>query len=183
MNPIVSFALAEGPWQNYYILLGTAAATLIGLMVVAVTFGASLVTPETVTTARAFLDPPFTHFTQTLVTAALLLMPSVGPVLLGTLLSSIGALRAAALFKIAAHMRLAHRRAGDIELSDWVTGIVIPAICYLVLIATGAAFVAKYEVAFSMLAGVTLVVLLGGIYGAWEMMLWMALARAQKKER
>jgi hypothetical protein len=183
MNPIASFALAEGPWQNFYMLLGTAAATLIGLMVVAVTFGANLVTPETAPTARAFLDPPFTHFTQTLVTAALLLMPSMGPVLLGALLASIGVLRTAALFRIVAHMRLAHERAGDIELSDWITGVVIPALCYLALIATGGAFAAKYEFSFPLLAGVTLVVLLSGIYGAWEMMLWMALARSQKKER
>jgi hypothetical protein len=181
MNPIVSFALAEGPWQNFYLLLGTAAATLIGLMVVAVTFGSNLVTPETAATARSFLDPPFTHFTQTLVTSALLLMPSMGPVLLGILLASIGALRAAALVKIASHMRLAHQRAGDIELSDWISGIVIPAICYLVLIATGGAFAAKYEISFAMLAGVTLVILLSGIYGAWEMMLWMALARSRKE--
>jgi hypothetical protein len=97
------------------------------------------------------------------------------------LLSSIGALRAAALFKIAGHLRLAHQRSGDIALSDWITGIVIPAICYVALIATGCAFVAKYEIAFSMLAGVTLVVLLSGIYGAWEMMLWMAIARSRKE--
>jgi hypothetical protein len=181
MNPIVSFAVAEGPWQNFYILLGTAAATLIGLMVVAVTFGANLVTPETAATARSFLDPPFTHFTQTLVTAALLLMPSMSPVLLGTLLAAIGVFRGAALFKIARHLRLAHERSGDIELSDWVSGIVIPAICYLVLIATGAAFAAKYQISFSMLAAVTLVVLLTGIYGAWEMMLWMAITHSQRK--
>jgi hypothetical protein len=149
-------------------------------MVVAVTFGANLVTPETAATARSFLDPPFTHFTQTLLTSALLLMPSMRPVLLGILVASIGALRTVALFRIVGHMRLAHERSGDIELSDWLSGVVVPALCYLVLIATGAAFVSSYEIAFTMLAGVTLVVLLSGIYGAWEMMLWMAITRSRK---
>jgi hypothetical protein len=107
-------------------------------------------------------------------------MPSMGTTVLGILLASIGALRAVALIRIISHMRLAQERSGDIELSDWITGVIIPAVCYLVLGATGAAFVANYTIAFTMLAGVTLAVLLSGVYGAWEMMLWMALTRARK---
>jgi hypothetical protein len=44
MNP--SFLAAAATWQSFYLLVGAAAATLIGLMFVAVTFGSSLVTMQ-----------------------------------------------------------------------------------------------------------------------------------------
>jgi hypothetical protein len=52
-----SFGAAATAWQNFYLLVGTAAATLAGLMFIAVTFGSDLVTPETSAAARSFLDP------------------------------------------------------------------------------------------------------------------------------
>jgi hypothetical protein len=43
VNPLASGATS---WQNFYLLLGTAATTLLGLMFVAVTFGSSRVDRE-----------------------------------------------------------------------------------------------------------------------------------------
>jgi hypothetical protein len=181
MTPIPSFAAAAAAWQNFYVLAGTASATLIGLMFVAITFGASLVTPETSFSARSFLDPTFTHFVQVLLTACLITIPTMGPTVLGVLLLAISALRTSALFRVFRHMREAHRIHHDIELSDWLTGIAIPLLCYLLLAATGAAFLEGLRGAFDVLAIVTIAILLNGIYGAWELILWMALARARAK--
>ena len=178
---IPSFADAAGTWQNFYVLVGTAAATLIGLMFVAITFGASLVTRQTSESARAFLDPTFTHFVQVLLTACLVTIPTMGPTVLGVLLLAVGALRTAALFRVFRHMRAAHRTHHDIELSDWLTGIAIPLLCYLLLGATGVAFLTGYLAAFTVLAIATIASLLNGIYGAWELLLWMAVTRAQAK--
>jgi hypothetical protein len=180
MTPIPSFAAAAAGWQNFYVLVGTASATLIGLMFVAITFGASLVTAETSVSARAFLDPTFGHFVQVLLTACLITIPTIGPTVLGVLLLAIAALRTWALVKVFRHMRAAHRIHHDIELSDWLTGIAIPLLCYLLLGAAGAAFLDGYPAAHNALAIVTVVILLNGVFGAWELILWMALARARK---
>ena len=181
MPSIQSFAVAAGTWQNFYLLVGTAAATLVGLMFVAVTFGASVVKPETADTARSFLDPTFAHFVHVLFTACLMVIPSMGPKLLGALLLLVSALRTLRLRTIYRHMRAAHRRAGDIEASDWATGIAIPLICYLLLAVTGVGFVMGYAVAFELLAAVTIVTLMNGVLGAWELMVWIAITRAGAK--
>ncbi len=168
-------------WQNFYLLVGTAAATLIGLMFVAVGFGANLVSQEATASARAFLDPPFTHFVQVLLTACLLTIPTLGTTLLGVLLLVASALRLLGLVWVFRHMRAAHRKNGDLELSDWLTGAVLPLLCYLLLAATGAAFLECSAIALNGLAIVTLVTLLNGVYGAWELMVWLALVRARTK--
>src|ERR1700751_5198657 len=108
MSPTHPFGVTAATWQNFYMLAGTAAATLIGLMFVAVTFGASLVTRQTTESARAFLDPTFTHFVEVLVTACLLTIPTMSPMVLGVFLLGISVVRTTALFWVYRHMREAH---------------------------------------------------------------------------
>ncbi|HEX4403498.1 MAG TPA: hypothetical protein VH560_01640 [Polyangia bacterium] len=177
MTPISAFATAAAPWQTFYVLIGTAAATLVGLMFVAVTFGSNIIRPETSATARSFIDPTFTHFVQVLFMSCLVVVPTMRPGLFGLLLLTMSVLRFAALFRVHRHMRHAQRLHNDIELSDWISGIVVPVICYSLLGLTGARFI-EGTFAFSALAIVTIAILMLGVFGAWELMLWMALKRA-----
>jgi len=167
-------------WQNFYILTGTAAATLTGLMFVAVTFGAGLVTKETATAARAFIDPIYRHFAQILLTACLVTIPTVGCTFLGVLLALVGALRLAGLVWIFRRYLDAHRRHGDMDLSDWLSAIVLPFFVYLLLIATGAGFVLERDSALTGLAVATTALLMLGLYGAWELVMWMAVAISER---
>jgi hypothetical protein len=181
MATLPSFTAAALTWQNFYLLVGTAAATLVGLMFVAVTFGSSLVTEESSPTARAFLDPTFTHFVQILFIASLVMIPSIGPRLLGSLLLLIGVLRIASTVRVYRHMKRAQQRQNDLELSDWLSGVVFPVICHVLLGLTGFAFLENYAVAFDGLTIVTLAMLLIGVLGAWDLLVWMAIARSRTK--
>jgi hypothetical protein len=104
--------------------------------------------------------------------------PTMSSTLLGALLTVIGLLRAVALFRIHRHMTAAQRDHNDLELSDWLSGIVLPFTAFLLLLGAGVAFILGHA-AFDILALVTLVVLLNGIYGAWELMVWLALTRSR----
>lgn len=168
------------PWQNFYLLTGTAAATLIGLMFVAVTFGASLVTEESAAYARSFIDPTFGHFVHILMLACLMLVPGLRPWLLSAVLAATACVRALRLVQVVRHMREAHRRSGDIELSDWMSGIIGPLACHALLISAAAGFVLAWGVAFELLALAILLLLMIGIYSAWETLVWMVLARSRK---
>ena len=75
----------------------------------------------------------------------------------------------------------AHRKHGDIELSDWLVAIVLPLLCYVLLMATGAAFIQRYAAAFDGLAVVTLALLAIGVQSAWELFVWMALAVSERR--
>ncbi|HEY2745038.1 MAG TPA: hypothetical protein VGL86_10465 [Polyangia bacterium] len=182
MTPIHDFAVAAAPWQNFYLLLGTAAATLIGLMFVALTFGAGLMTAQAASSARAFIDPPFGHFVTVLLGACLMLVPTMTPALLGGALVIVTVLRALALVRVVRHMRAAHARYNDIELSDWLMGVVLPAILYAALIAIGAGFIAARTAAFGGLAVAVVGTLLLGVFGAWELMIWLALTRVRAND-
>ena len=182
MPTFSSFAGAALPWQNFYLLTGEAAATLVGLMFVAVTFGSSMVTEESAPLARAFLDPTLTHFVQVLFTACLLTIPNLDPRVLGAFLIVMAALRLSTTVRVYRQMRRATQRPEhDIELSDWLSGIVFPTLCYLVLAATGVAFLIRCAFAFDGLAIATLSTLVIGLYGSWEMLVWMAIVRSRKK--
>ena len=182
MPTFSSLATAVLPWQNFYVLTGEAAATLVGLMFVAVTFGSSMVTEETAPLARAFLDPTLTHFIQVLFTACMLTIPSLDPRLLGAFLVIMAAMRLLTTVRVYRHMRRAMERPQhDIELSDWLSGVVFPVLCYLLLGSTGVAFGLRWALAFDGLAIATLGTLVIGVYGAWELLVWMAIVRSRPK--
>jgi hypothetical protein len=182
MLPIQSFTVSAASWQNFYLLTGTAAATLIGLMFVAVTFGASLVTPDKTSNTRAFIDPTFYHFTQVLLTACLFVIPTMSARVFGATLVVIAVFRSGAMLGIYRRMKETHAKFADLELSDWISGVVLPVLCHALLGVSGAAFIAGYALAFEGLAVATIVMLLLGIFGAWELMLWMAFTRASRPQ-
>lgn len=175
------FAAALQGWANFWLLAGTAAATLVGLMFIAVTFGASLVSEQSEASARAFIDPTYEHFVQVLGTALVLLVPGLGPGLLGALALGFGLWRTLALVPVYRQLRAAHQRHGDLEASDWVIGVVLPAVAHLGLMGTGAAFLAGWSGALAALAAVTSLLLAVGIRSAWELFVWMALALGSKR--
>lgn len=124
-------------------------------MFVAITFGSAYVTVKNLDTARSFLDPTLMHFVQVLLTACLLVIPSMGPQLLGGVLVAFGVVRLLSLVRIYRHMKQAQADAGDIELSDWLSGIVVPFVAHLGLAGSGVAFLARQS-AFGAVAAVAL---------------------------
>jgi len=123
------------------------------------------------------------HFGQVLLTACLLVVPTIGPTFLGGALILIGAARLVGLGWVFGRYREAHRTHRDIELSDWVGGIVVPSVCHVVLIATGGAFLMREPVALTGIAVVTVSLLFVGIHGAWELVLWMAVVVGERRQQ
>jgi hypothetical protein len=173
-----SFETALASWHDFYLLIGTGAFTLIGLMFVAVTFGAHLLNEKNMETARAFLDPTVVHFVQVLVIASLALIPGIGPSLFGGLLVAVGVLSLIVLVRVHDGLRTASSQYNDLELSDWLSGFIIPLVVYLGFVGCGAAFWTGHA-AFSVLAGSTILILLNSIYSAWELILWLAIVPPQ----
>jgi hypothetical protein len=176
MTPLDSLPAALAPWQNFYMLTAGAAATLTGLMFIAVTFGSSLVTKETTASARAFLDPTVRHFVQVLLTGCILVVPTLPASVLGAVLIALCALRLGGLGWVFARYREAHRKHGDIEWSDWMSAIFLPLLCHLLVGGAGLGIFLEWPAALSCLAVATLALLVLGIYSAWETLVWMAIA-------
>lgn len=178
-----AFRALQGTWQNFYLLTGGAAATLAGLMFVAVTFGAGLVQKSSADSARAFIDPTFAQFLQVLLTGCVLVVPVLTPRVLGVLLVLAATVRTGGLFWVLRQFRRAHARHGDLELSDWLSAIVLPGLAYALLLASGVGFLAGRAEAFTGLAIVTIALLGVGVWSAWELLVWMAVANNARRDQ
>ena len=63
-------------WHDFYILVGTAGATLLGLLFVAVSLGAGYLTEKDQSGTRTFMSPVVVHFTCVFFLSAVALIPS-----------------------------------------------------------------------------------------------------------
>src|SRR6185437_1835408 len=62
-------------WHEFYVLLGTAAATLVALQFVAASLGAGYLSFDTAVATRTYMTPVIVHFTSVLIASALALVP------------------------------------------------------------------------------------------------------------
>ncbi len=69
-------ALLLDRWANFYVITSSAAATLIGLLFVVITFAAERMQPEDIAKIRLYLTPTVVYFASVLGIAALLTFPS-----------------------------------------------------------------------------------------------------------
>jgi hypothetical protein len=175
------FEAALHPWQNFYVLTGTAAATLTGLMFLAVTFGSGLVTKENASSSRAFVDPIFFHFVHAFLIACTMSVPTMTAPVLGWLLVGMAAFRLFFLFRIFGTLRKVHRIQGDLEMADWLMNIGLPLVSYALLFVTAAGFLGGRAEAFNGVAIFSIVLIVLGMLSTWELMVWMAVQVNESK--
>ena len=65
------------PWHDFYVFLGTAAATLIGAMFVVASIGGGFLTHDRSPEIRAFLTPTVVHLATILLACAVMLVPGL----------------------------------------------------------------------------------------------------------
>src|SRR5262245_63022980 len=75
-------------WHEFYLLLGTAAATLLALLFVAVSLGTGYLSDKDQRGPRTFMSPVVIHFTSVFFISAVCLVPSHGPILFAVLIGA-----------------------------------------------------------------------------------------------
>ena len=162
-------------WTNFFLTTAAVGTQLIGLLFVVVTIGSSLLNSQSVAGIRAFLTPTLTCFSGVLLQALVVLVPlairlakgsHAGPERLGE--PCLSPLRnpfsAQARFRRAQRCRLDRHNA-------------FPVIADASLICGGAGLIAEIPFAAYAIAGATTLLLISGIYGAWDLTLWMVTNR------
>jgi hypothetical protein len=162
-------------WQNFHELIGTAAATLVGLMFVAASVGSGVFTEERQTGLRTFLSPTVVAFSVVL-EAALIGLAPVPPRFCAILLGGTG------LLGILYSWRVWTRMVQDgisqrIDFEDRVWYTAAPALAYLLFAGTGLLFVVRPDDAPPCHAIAQGLLLLAGIRNAWDMTTWIVLRR------
>jgi hypothetical protein len=159
-------------WHDFFLLLGTASATLVGLMFIAVSIGASIFKEENRPALEVFLGPTVVHFAAALVVCVLAVIPSHNWLSLAGLAAFVGC--AGFLYSARIWFRLARSRY-DIDYLDRFFYTVLPAIAYLVVLFAAALLYRQSEWGLDAAAIGLIMLLLAGIRNAWDMMTWIAL--------
>ena len=161
-------------WRNFYALLGTAAATLMGLMFVVVSLGPQQIAAHTATGVQAFVTPTVVYFATVLVVAALMAIPGVPAPILGAFLAlgSLGGL--GYMCSTGAHSQWRH---ANLDRLDWLWYVGLPIFSYLFILGAAVEIGLRNPLGLDGVAGADLLLLVIGIRNAWDLVLWVVQQR------
>jgi hypothetical protein len=163
-------------WHEFYLLIGTAGATLTGLLFVLVSLGARTVAERVSTGVRAFLSPNAVHFCATLIVAAVLIIPNVPSSIVGVFLF-LGAL---GLLGYLAHTKVHRRwRENKLPVVDWIWYVGLPILSYVLLLVSSVAMLLGRLWSMYGIAVGLIFLLVIGIRNSWDLVIFMA-RREQK---
>ena len=168
-----SLAELVDDWHDFDLLIGTAAATLVGLMFVAASIGASIFTEKNRAAMEAFISPTLVHFTTVLVIAVLAVVPTHEWVTLAGLLALVGL--AGAIYSAKLWIQLFVQRRFEVDVIDRLFYAAIPLLGYLLLLIAAFLLLRQSEAGLDLLAAAPITLLLAGIRNAWDMMLWIVI--------
>lgn len=168
-------------WQTFYVLVGTAAATLTGLMFVVVTLltGARgrAATPHSAFTV--FNTPNVWHFGAALLVAALLSVPWQALWPASLLLGLTGLVGVSYVLVVLRGMNRVVEYQPVLE--DWLFHSVLPLVSYAALIAAALLLLSQPAAALFVIAAATLLLLFIGIHNAWDNVTYIATELVQPK--
>jgi hypothetical protein len=157
-------------WHDFYILLGTASAALVALLFVAVSVGATFLSPERSTATRTFMSPVVFHYSSILILSLIALIPGHTP---ASLAISIAAVAIAGLaYTTVVLVGLA--RASITDTADRFGYGVLPLMAYLGMLAAAGLAAAELPLNAHLLAGAMLLLLAINIRNAWDLLLAFA---------
>jgi hypothetical protein len=159
-------------WQTFYLLVGSAAAVLIGLLFVALSLALGLSIRSEHANMRAFVTPAVMHFALVLFVSVFCVMPLQRSAVLGVLillLSGLGLMDAGATITYLGRQwrgRMADRQ-------DWFWRAALPLASSLALAGSGVWLIVDWGNALPWLAATALVVLAMAIRNTWGLVTWI----------
>jgi hypothetical protein len=160
-------------------MTGTAGATLIGLLFVVITLGSGLREQNIEQGIHAFLTPTLVHFGSVLSQTLIMLVPWPAVWQPGAVLCGLGAF--GLFYRIRVFVRMRAVSFVSLDAPEWTPYIVLPLLGSLCLISGGTGFVLAWPFAPFAVAIASTLLLFTGIYGAWDLTLWIVRNRPRDK--
>lgn len=160
-------------WSNFYVMIGSSAAALTGLMFVVITLVTNMErTTRSQDGVQTFSTPTVLHFAAALLIAAVLSAPwhtLVGPAVLLGLMGLYGVVY---VLRVSLRAKRLSEYVPDRE--DWIWYWILPFVAYLAILigAIGLAFVPS--AALFALAGATTLLIFIGIRNSWDVVTFLA---------
>jgi hypothetical protein len=168
-------------WESFYVIVGSSAAALTGLMFVVVTLISDLETPRSSSTFAAFGTPTIVHFCVALVVSATLSAPWHALV---TAAVPLGVYGLGGLAYTMAVMRWARRQTTyKPVLEDWLFHTVFPLAAYGAITIAAIRLPGDAEHSLFLMAGAVLALVLIGIHNAWDTVTYLAISQQEQQDR
>jgi hypothetical protein len=167
-------------WHDFYILVGTASATLVGLMFVAASIGASVFNEESRAAMEAFITPTVVHFAAVLFSCFLVTIPTQGWRSLGGLLAAGGLAGTIYCGRILVQIVIGRRF--NVDLSDRLFYALLPLLGYLLAVIAAVLLIMQSAASANLIAAALLTLLAAAIRNAWDMMLWIVIKAPTGRE-
>ena len=165
-------------WHEFYILLGTAGATLLALLFVAVSLGTGYLSSADQQGTRTFMSPVVIHFTSVFFLSAVCLVPSHGPIFFATLIGVTAVLGVAVSIVITVWVL---RTELTQYLPDYLAYGLLPVGAYLAMLAASIMIYGGHAYAFEVLASGLLLLAIVNIRNAWDLTLSMVRRHAGER--
>jgi hypothetical protein len=159
---------ALAAWHDFYVLIGTASATLLGAMFVVVSIGSGFLTGERVAATRFFLTPTVLHLTTVLLGCALTTVPALKADPLALLIGLVGVLGLAYSLLVGRGVGRHH-----VDLGDRLWYGALPILGYAMMIAAAAMIFYGHPASLDALALALGMLLIAGLRNAWDMILFI----------
>ena len=164
-------------WTEYFVLLGTASAGLIGLLFVVVTLTSGQDRSRALWAAGIYMTPIAVHFGVVLSISATTLVPRLTLPQIAGLIAMFAALGLAAATRTCLAIFELRSKPDPPHWSDFWGYGAGPAALYLLLEAAAVSVWLNVAWAAYLLAALLLILLLAAIRNAWDLITWMAPAR------
>ena len=167
----MTFAEMLHDWHDFYVLLGTASATLVGLMFIAASIGATVFSEANRAALAAFITPTVIHFGAVLFACLVVTIPTHSRHSLGAVLG-IGGL-AGTVHSGRLLVQLIIRHSFKVDLVDRAFYVLIPLVAYLIALAAAVLLFEQSALGAELIAAALLILLFAGLRNAWDMMVWI----------
>jgi hypothetical protein len=171
-------------WQNFYVIIGSSAGALTGLMFVVITLISGTRLRRSSEPIAAFSAPNVVHFCLALLVAAILCAP--WQVLWNaSLLLGLCGLGGATYVGIVLRRLWRVHRVSDYTpvLEDWLWHTVFPLISYTALVVAAILLPGNPAPALFVTGGATLLLLFIGIHNAWDNVTYVVIAQSQPENK
>jgi hypothetical protein len=165
-------------WHEFYVLLGTAGATLLALLFVAVSLGTGFLSNKDQRGTRTFMSPVVIHFTSVFFLSAVCLVPSHGPVFFAILIGATAVIGIAVSIVISVWVV---RTEMTQYLPDYFAYGLLPVGAYLALFAASIMIYLGRDYALEVLAGGLLLLAIVNVRNAWDLTLSMVRRHAGER--
>jgi hypothetical protein len=166
-------------WQNFYLLTGTAAATLIGLLFVAfsISVGANITARKATDAIDTFVTPILLSYAQVFFISCLGVIPFQSFLIPGALLLAQGSANTLLAIRVAWRILALHRE--DMDRGHWVWHFLLPFLAGILLVSTALGVLTGEPLATAGLAVADLLCLAIGLRNSWMLTIWLVLYRTQ----